>query len=95
MNMNKEILISAVADKTGYTKQVSREVVSTVVDIIMATLENKNKVSIQGFGTFSVEERKERIGTDINNGNQKIVIPATKYVKFTCGKHLKEAMKNI
>ncbi len=52
----------------------------------------EKKITLVGFGTFSVTKRKARKGRNPKTGEE-IKIPATKSPKFTPGKALKEAIK--
>ena len=60
-------------------------------DIIGATLQKGDAVSISGFGSFKIVERKARKGRNPRTGKE-IQIPASKAVKFTPGKTLKESL---
>ncbi|MCL0040381.1 HU family DNA-binding protein, partial [Thermodesulfovibrionales bacterium] len=55
-------------------------------------LTDGQKVTLVGFGTFSVFERKARKGRNPRTGEE-IEIPAAKVPKFTAGKTLKEAVR--
>ena len=59
--------------------------------IIGATLKKGDAVSITGFGSFKVIDRKARKGRNPRTGKE-IKIPASKAVKFTPGKALKESL---
>jgi len=89
--MNKTELISAVAEKTGYTKKDTTLVVDTVIETITEALIAGDEVSIAGFGKFSVAERAEREGRNPQTG-ETLVIAASKAPKFKAGKALKDAV---
>jgi len=57
--------------------------------IIGATLKKGDAIAISGFGSFKVVDRKARKGSNPQTGKE-IQIPASKAVKFTPGKSLKE-----
>jgi DNA-binding protein HU-beta len=59
--------------------------------ILAETLKNGDSVAVSGFGGFKVVERKARKGRNPRTG-QEIKIPASKTVKFTPGKALKEGL---
>ncbi len=86
--MQKTELVRAIAEKTGHSQKAVGEVVSALTDIITATLKNGEKVTLTGFGTFEVREKKARIGTNPSTG-AKIQIPAGKSIKFSAGATLK------
>ena len=59
--MKKSDLIAAVAEKAGMTKKDADIAVGAVLDAITEALAGGDKVSLVGFGTFSVKERAERV----------------------------------
>lgn len=86
--MQKTELIKAIADKTGHSQKAVGEMVNAMMEIITATLKDGKKVTLTGFGTFEVREKKARTGTNPTTG-QKIQIPAGKSIKFSVGATLK------
>lgn len=90
--MTKAELIDAVAKKAELTKKESAQAVDAIIESITEALKKGDKVTLVGFGTFSVSERKARKGRNPRTG-QEIKIPATKSPKFTLGKALKEIIK--
>ncbi|MTI82124.1 MAG: HU family DNA-binding protein [Firmicutes bacterium] len=87
--MNKAELISNVAEKTELTKKDAEKAVNALFDSISEALASEDKVQLIGFGTFDVNERKERKGRNPQTGEE-ITIPATKVPAFKAGKALKE-----
>ena len=90
--MNKDQLIDKVVDKTRYPKYQVKKCLEEVLDVIIKTLKNNEKVDLVGFGGFKVTLRKSRKGVDPRTG-KKIQIPTVKVVKFKTGKRLKEAVR--
>jgi len=91
--MNKSDLISRVAEATGHTKKTVESTLVGILEEIKRELVAGEKVSLPGFGNFDVRERKERQGLNPSTG-EKMLIPASKNVKFTPGTQLKDAIKN-
>lgn len=89
--MNKSDLISYVANQTGLSRAASERAISSVFSGITTTLSRGNDARFIGFGTFSVTQRKERMGRNPRTGDQ-IRIPASKQARFRAGKELKEAV---
>ena len=100
-NLNKKELSEKLHDainKDSFTKTLSTEVVSALFDhdkgIIASFLfgDPANKVTIPGFGTFSVRYRAQRKGThpDPDKKPREITIPECVVVSFKAGKGLKE-----
>jgi len=90
--MNKAELIEEVSSKTGLTKRTSREAVDAVISAITDSLAGEERVTLVGFGTFQVMERKARRGVNPQTG-EGIQIPAKMIPKFKAGKSLREAVK--
>jgi DNA-binding protein HU-beta len=89
--MNKGDLVNEVS-KIVKTKKDAQAVVGCVLSSISKALEDGDSVSLVGFGTFKVAERKARKGRNPQTGEE-IDIPASKVPKFVAGKALKEAVK--
>ena len=87
--MNKGDLVSKVAKDTGITKTQAEAVFNSLIDAIVGAMK-KEKVTIVGFGTFSVAKRKARTGRNPQTGAA-IKIPARKVPKFTPGSELRKA----
>ena len=90
--MNKAELVEEVTNQTGLTKKVSREAVGAVISAITDSLGRQEKVTLVGFGTFQVIERKARKGVNPQTRNT-IQIPAKNVPKFRPGKGLREKVK--
>ena len=83
--MNKGELVEEVSGKTGLTKKASREAIDTTTSVITDVLARGEKVTLVGFGTFQLMERKARRG--VNPQTRKTIqIPARKVPKFMSGK---------
>lgn len=89
--MNKTELIEAVAGSAGLTKSDSEKAVNALIDIVENTVRGGDKVTIPGFGTFSVSDRKARTGRNPQTG-EAIKIKASKAPKFTAGSGFKSAV---
>ena len=90
--MNKAELVEEVADQTGLTKRMSREAVDAIISAITDSLVREERVTLVGFGTFQVLERKARRGVNPQT-REAINIPAKKVPKFVAGRSLREAVK--
>lgn len=89
--MNKQELISAAAEKTGFSKKDTEATVTAVLETIISALEDNEKVQLVGFGSFEVKERAARIGRNPKT-KEEITIPASKVPVFKPGKALKDAV---
>ena len=89
--MNKNELISAMADHSGITKADATKAIDGLLDAITSELKGGGEVRIAGFGIFSVAARPASEGRNPRTG-EKIQIPASKQPKFKAGKTLKQAL---
>jgi len=89
--MNKGDIVNEVAQVVK-TKKDAQEAVDCVLSSITKALGKGDSVSLIGFGTFKVAERKARKGRNPQTGEE-IYIAASKVPKFVAGKALKEAVK--
>lgn len=87
--MNKGELVSKIAEDAGLTKAQAGAALDAVVDGVASTLASGDKLTLVGFGTFSVSKRAARKGRNPQTGKE-INIPAKNVVKFKPGKDLSE-----
>jgi DNA-binding protein HU-beta len=90
--MTKAELVSKIAGDGGMTKAHAEKAIEAFVSAITEALSSDGKVTLVGFGTFSVGTRSQRDGRNPRTG-AKITIPASKVVKFKPGKSLSEKVK--
>jgi len=90
--MNKAELVEEVRTETGLTKKTSREAIDAITSAIAHSLAREERVTLVGFGTFQVMERKARRGRNPQTGKE-LQIPAKKVPKFRPGKGLREKVK--
>jgi nucleoid DNA-binding protein len=89
--MNKGDLVDEVARVVG-TKTQAQKAVDCVFSTITKALKKKDTVSLVGFGSFKVDQRKARKGRNPRTGEE-IQIKAKKVPKFVAGKALKDAVE--
>lgn len=89
--MNKQDLISAVAETSGLTKNDATKAVEGVFDAITGALKKGDEVRLVGFGTFSVSQRKASTGRNPRTG-ETMTIKASAQPKFKAGKGLKDSV---
>ena len=90
--MTKAELVAKIASAVGISKGKADKVVDGIVSAVSGALSGGEKITLVGFGTFSVSSRAEREGRNPRTG-QKMKIPASKVVKFKAGKTLSEKVK--
>lgn len=89
---NKSDLVDALAERTSLSKKDAEQVLDTVIDVVTQTLKKGDKLTISGFGTFSVSARAARTGRNPQTGAA-IQISASKNPRFKAGKVLKDAIQ--
>jgi len=90
--MNKAKLVSKVAGEVRLTKKDVGRVINAIIEAISDTLSNGGKVTLVGFGTFQVMNRKAKRGRNPQTGKE-IQIPAKTIPKFVPGKSLRKKVK--
>jgi len=90
--MNKTELIEKVAVAAGLKKEDAKKAVDATIAAVKNALAEDDKVSLIGFGTFSVAVRPAHEGLNPRS-KEKIQIPEKKVVKFKAGSELNAGLK--
>jgi DNA-binding protein HU-beta len=85
--MNKTDLIDAISTNSGLTKADSKRALEGFIEATTSTLKKGDKISLVGWGTFSISKRAARTGRNPQTGKE-IQISAKKVVKFKAGSEL-------
>ncbi len=85
--MNKAELIAKIAEDAGVTKTQANAAIDSFTTAVQKTLKAGGKLTLVGFGTFSVSKRAARTGRNPQTGAT-IKIKAKKVAKFKAGKEL-------
>ena len=85
--MNKAELVAKIAEDAGLSKTQANDALDSFVDAVTKTLKAGDKVTLVGFGTFSVSKRQARTGRNPQTG-ESIKIKAKKVARFKAGKEL-------
>lgn len=89
--MNKSELVAAIAAESNLSKKDSEKALKAFIDVVTEELKKGEKVTLVGFGTFEVSERKERQGINPKT-KEAITISASKSPKFKAGASLKNVI---
>lgn len=89
--MNKKELIESVATSAEITKAEAEKALNCFMESVESTLKNGGKVSLIGFGSFSVSKRAARTGRNPQTGKE-IKISARNVPKFKAGTKLNEVV---
>jgi DNA-binding protein HU-beta len=90
--MTKAELIASIGKEAKISKASAEKAVNAFAGSVMKALKKGDKLTLTGFGTFSVARRRARTGRNPQTGKE-IKIPATRVAKFKPGNVLKTAVK--
>jgi len=90
--MTKAELIAGIAKETKISKASAEKAINAFTHSVTKALKKGDKLTLTGFGTFSVAKRGARKGRNPQTGKE-IKIPANKVAKFKAGKLLRSAVK--
>jgi len=89
--VTKTELVDKVAKSTNATKTEVAETLEAIIETIKQAIKEENKVTLIGFGTFSVTDRKARKGRNPKTG-EPIDIPASRVPKFSPSETFKKEL---
>jgi DNA-binding protein HU-beta len=89
--MHKKELIETVAEKTGKSQKDVKETLEAILSTINETMKKGEKVTLMGFGTFSIQQSKARTGRNPQTGKP-MQIKAKKRPKFKAGAELSKSV---
>ncbi len=89
--MTREEIITQMASDASSTKVAARAALDSFLGCVTKTLKKGGKVSLVGFGTFSVSKRNARVGRNPQTGAA-INIAARKVARFKAGKGLSDTV---
>lgn len=91
--MTKAELVDKVSKDCGVSKALTEKVLNSCTDQVAKCLKRNDKITLTGFGTFTVSKRKARTGRNPQTGAE-IKIKATRVPRFRSGKALKDLVRN-
>lgn len=89
--MKKADLIDAMASDANISKEQAKKALDSFTDSIKGTLKKGDRLSLVGFGSFSISKRSARTGRNPQTGKE-IQIPAKNVVKFKAGSDLEKSV---
>ena len=89
INLTKKDLINQIYMQIGFSKQISESLIDDFLSLFIENLIKEKKIKLSKFGTFTIREKKERIGRNPKTKENKI-IKARKVVLFKPSNELKE-----
>lgn len=89
---NRGDVVQAIAEATHLSKKDADSAFESLIDYLTQALKREEKVTISGFGAFSVGRRAARTGRNPRTGAS-VTIPASKVPRFKAAKVLKDAIQ--
>ena len=89
INLTKKDLVNIIYMQIGFSKQISENLIDEFFSSIALNLRNEKKLKISKFGTFTIRNKKERIGRNPKTKEKKI-ISKRNVVLFKPSKDFKE-----
>ncbi len=87
--ITKKELVNRIADRTGQTKVVTKEIIQQFLDEVIRELGNGNRLEFREFGVFEIKSRAARRAQNPRT-LEKVSVPAKKVVKFKVGRLMKQ-----
>ncbi len=89
INLTKKDLVNLVYMQLGFSKQVSENLIDDFLTTIVSSIKSEKKLKLSRFGTFSIRQKKSRIGRNPKTKETK-VISSRNVVLFKPSKEFKE-----
>jgi DNA-binding protein HU-beta len=90
--MNKSDLVDVIVESASISKSIAGKTLDRLLESITRALQKGEDVTLIGFGTFCIRERKARTGRNPKTG-ETLQIDASQVAAFKAGKALKEAVQ--
>ena len=88
-NLTKKDLVNSVYMQLGFSKQISENLIDDFLSTILLNIKNEKKLKLSKFGTFTIRQKKSRIGRNPKTRESK-VISSREVVLFKPSKDFKE-----
>ena len=92
--ITKKELVNRIAEITGQTKVITKEIIQLFLDEIIKELAKGNRLEFREFGVFEVKDRKARRAQNPRT-LEKVHVPEKKVVKFKVGRIMREKVSAI
>ena len=93
INLTKKEIINSIYMQIGFSKKISETLLEDILQLILINIVEKNKVKIAKFGTFTLRQKKERIGRNPKTRESK-VISKRNVILFKPSKDFKKYINN-
>ena len=88
-NLTKKDIVKSIYMQIGFPKRVIEEIINDLIDLIIVGIKEDKKLKIQNFGTFTIRQKKRRIGRNPKTKEERIV-KERKVVLFKPSKEFKK-----
>jgi len=93
INLTKKDIINSIYMQIGFSKKISETLLEDILQLILINIVQKNKVKIAKFGTFTLRQKKQRIGRNPKTRESK-VISKRNVILFKPSKDFKKYINN-
>tara|TARA_A100001011_G_scaffold398500_1_gene503144 strand:- start:1837 stop:2133 length:297 start_codon:yes stop_codon:yes gene_type:complete len=93
INLTKKDIINSIYMQIGFSKKISENLLEDILGIILDNIVKNKKVKISKFGTFTLREKKQRIGRNPKTKEIKL-ISKRNVILFKASKEFKEYINN-
>lgn len=91
MTLTKAQIVELIAEKNGFTKSQSIDIIEKLIEIVKSTLADGEDVMVSGFGKFCVKSKNKRRGRNPATGDD-LMLDARRVVTFKCSGKLRDAI---
>ena len=88
-NLTKKDIVKSIYMQIGFPKRVIEEIINDLIDLIIVGIKEDKKLKIQNFGTFTLRQKKRRIGRNPKTKEERVV-KERKVVLFKPSKEFKK-----
>ena len=88
-NLTKKDIVKSIYMQIGFPKKVIEEIINDLIDLIIDEIKKDKKLKISNFGTFTLREKKRRIGRNPKTREERVVMER-KVVLFKPSKDFKK-----
>ena len=89
LNLTKKDLVNLIYMQLGFSKQIATSLIDDLLSTILNNIKNEKKLKLSRFGTFSIRQKKSRIGRNPKTKETKI-ISSRNVVLFKPSKEFRE-----
>ena len=93
INLTKKDLVNLVYMQLGFSKQISENLIEDFLSTIVTNIKSEKKLKLSKFGTFSIRQKKSRIGRNPKTKDE-FIISSRNTIRFIVSKKLSKDLEN-